>query len=200
MSYRSNGNGPFALILGGSFEAGLGIWLCHAGIENVKAFEHYGVAPTSGYLMSLFGAAIVVLGLATIVYGAHLNRKEKALQAAITDMTNASGAVSPREFLKHKGAFLKDGDYTGVYVIHNVSKDMYYVGQSVRVIGRVTQHFTGHGNGDVYADYKYGDTFTINTIALSGSGYNSLDALERDAIQTYHAFDRGYNRTRGNRN
>ena len=83
---------------------------------------------------------------------------------------------------------------------HNTTRDLYYVGQSVRVVGRVTQHLTGHGNGDVYADLKYGDAFEISVVSLTQSGYESLDALERDAIDAFNAYGRGYNRTRGNRN
>lgn len=52
----------------------------------------------------------------------------------------------------------------------------------------------------MYADYKYGDKFEINLVSLRESGYDSLDALERDAIEAYGAYTKGYNRTRGNRN
>ena len=75
---------------------------------------------------------------------------------------------------------------------------MYYVGQAKKVLQRVTQHFTGHGNGDVYADYKYGDQFSIKTIAFNTSGYDSLDRLEKDTIEAYAAFSKGYNKNRGN--
>lgn len=82
---------------------------------------------------------------------------------------------------------------------HNVIRDMYYVGQSVRVLARVTQHLSGHGNGDLYADYKYGDKFMVRTISLTESGYQSLNDLERDMIAAYDAYRTGYNATRGNR-
>lgn len=76
---------------------------------------------------------------------------------------------------------------------------MYYVGQGKKVFQRVNNHFTGHGNGDVYADYKYGDKFTIKMIALSKSGFSTLNELERNTIRTYDAFSKGYNKTRGNK-
>ena len=63
----------------------------------------------------------------------------------------------------------------------------------------MNQHFTGHGNGDVYADYKYGDSFLIKIVKLSSSGYSDLDALERDLIKKYNAYSAGYNKTSGNR-
>lgn len=42
--------------------------------------------------------------------------------------------------------------------------------------------------------------FTISVISLKDSGYESLDALERDTIRADDACDKGYNGTRGNRN
>ena len=63
-----------------------------------------------------------------------------------------------------------------------IDKDIYYVGQAIRIIFRVNQHFTGRGNGDVYADYKYGDSFTIRLLPLSTSGYDSLDRFEKEMI------------------
>lgn len=76
---------------------------------------------------------------------------------------------------------------------------MYYVGQGKKVFQRVNNHFTGHGNGDVYADYKYGDKFTIKMIALENSGFTTLNELERNTIAPYDAYAKGYNKTRGNR-
>lgn len=76
---------------------------------------------------------------------------------------------------------------------------MYYVGQGQQVLNRVNAHFTGKGNGDVYADYRYGDYFTIKMIALENSGFSTLNELERNTISTYNSFAAGYNKTRGNR-
>lgn len=89
-------------------------------------------------------------------------------------------------------------DFAGVYVLYNLSKDKYYVGQSKNVMSRVNNHFTGKGNGDVYADYKYGDEFKINFIDLRNSSYSNLDTLEAFVIKKYNAYDDGYNKTRGN--
>lgn len=92
----------------------------------------------------------------------------------------------------------QQGDIVGVYVIHNKTKDIYYVGQAKKLFSRVNQHFTGHGNGDVYADYKYGDEFTVKIVRLSRSGYDDLDLLEKDLIKKYNAYENGYNKTAGN--
>jgi excinuclease UvrABC nuclease subunit len=86
----------------------------------------------------------------------------------------------------------------GVYIIYNATKNKHYVGQAKRLFFRVNQHFTGHGNGDVYSDYKLGDKFTIVLLSLQDSGYYDLDKLEKDMIKKYHAYTEGYNRTAGN--
>lgn len=90
-------------------------------------------------------------------------------------------------------------DFVGVYVLYNKTKDMFYVGQSKNVYKRVSNHLNGKGNGDVYADFKYGNHFTIRVIPLAGSGYTSLNQLERHYIDYYKAFSKGYNKNRGNK-
>lgn len=165
----------------------------------VLPFLSYTPRPILSDPFDWMGVVCLILGLAEIAFGIHLIKADRRKFVRVRGLLKGEGA-SPREFLSARDALLRNGDFTGIYVIHNTTKDMHYVGQSVRVVGRVTQHFTGHGNGDVYADYKYGDDFTINVVSLYESGYESLDALERDAIRAYAAYDCGYNRTRGNGN
>ena len=76
---------------------------------------------------------------------------------------------------------------------------MYYVGQGKDVLKRINAHFMGRGNGDVYADFKYGNHFTIKMIPLEKSEYRTLNELERNTIYAYNAYTKGYNKTRGNR-
>ncbi len=104
--------------------------------------------------------------------------------------------ITPEQFFDLKKTV--KGDIVGVYVIYNADKKMYYVGQAKRLYFRVWQHLTGHGNGDVYADYKYGNRFIIRFVTLNESGCNDLDMLERNLIQYYNAFTTGYNKTVGN--
>ena len=93
---------------------------------------------------------------------------------------------------QHKG-------FTGVYIIYNYTKNLYYVGQGQNVYVRCSNHFLGKGNPDIYADYKYGDEFFIEFVSLVESGYDNLDDLERYYIDEYNAVRRGYNKKRGNR-
>lgn len=89
-------------------------------------------------------------------------------------------------------------DFVGVYILHNMLNNKYYVGQSVHVLKRITQHFSGKGCEDVYSDYTRGMPFEIQCISLANSGYNNLNRLERDYIAYYNAYYNGYNKTRGN--
>ena len=90
------------------------------------------------------------------------------------------------------------GDFVGVYILRNINKSKYYVGQATRVLFRVNQHFTGNGNSDVYSDYKFGDTFALKMVKLTESGYDDLDKLEKDTIAMYDSYRHGYNKTAGN--
>lgn len=104
--------------------------------------------------------------------------------------------ITPEEFFIRR----KENPFNvpGVYILFNQTKGKYYVGQATKLSSRINQHFTGHGNGDVYADYKYGDQFLIHWILLAGSGFTDLNALEKHNIAKYNAHDAGYNKTSGN--
>lgn len=185
------------VVFGALFYAGLSYYseVTFAGLGEIGRSS----AEFSNKMTAAAALLIVFMGCADICIGIYRGKKERAVREKIWGLTS-EGGVSPREFLDAYDVLRARGDFTGVYVIHNKTKGMYYVGQSTRVVGRLIQHLTGCGNGDVYADYKYGDDFELNVVSLRESGYDSLDALERDTIAAYDAYDRGYNRTRGNKN
>lgn len=126
------------------------------------------------------------------------NRAEK--------LVRKNAYLTPQQFFREKHDSCgkkrktkKDGEFEGVYILYNTSRNKYYVGQSVHVFSRVNAHLTGHGNGDVYADYKYGDDFKIMLVPLCNSGYGNLNDLEREMIGAFDSCATGYNKTRGNR-
>lgn len=132
--------------------------------------------------------------------------RTSVVTSKIKELANNTLEVTPDEFFKIRNAsnggrgrkhISTSKDFAGVYILYNHTKKLYYVGQGQKVFTRVNAQFTGHGNGDVYADYKYGDKFTIKMIELSTSGFSTLNDLQRDTIKTYDAFSKGYNKTRG---
>ena len=131
----------------------------------------------------------------------HLCLRPLRARRRILHLSRAADKMSPQEFFQLRMArrYQHQPDFPGIYILYNKSQRMYYVGQGKRVFQRVNSHFTGHGNGDVYADYKYGDVFTIQIIPLKDSGFRSLNSFERYAIRPFKAFKRGYNKTRGNK-
>ena len=50
----------------------------------------------------------------------------------------------------------------------------------------------------MYPTAKGKDKFTIKLVPLVNSGYYDLDLLEKDLIDKYNAYTKGYNKTRGN--
>lgn len=153
---------------------------------------------------------IVIISISTLItifVGMYYIYFSKKFKNRMEDISNAGEELSPKQFFELRERRDRHGLTTlrrrygreGVYIIHNKDKDMYYVGQGNNFTERVNSHFTGSGNGDVYADYKYGDEFTIRLLYLSRTEYDSLNDLERDMITHYNAFHKGYNKTRGNR-
>ena len=136
----------------------------------------------------------------------HFRKSEAKISKKIKRLSEAEKEISVTEFLtlrkeKQHGnkLYASEHDFAGIYLLHNKTKDMYYVGQGRRVMSRVNNHFTGKGNGDVYADYKYNDEFTIRFLSLENSGLDNLNDLERYAIKAFNACENGYNKNQGNK-
>lgn len=138
---------------------------------------------------------IKVKDLETVI-DSYIRYEEVESEIKLDGFVSSEDFITINEFnvLKSK----QTGDIVGVYIIYNSTQNMYYVGQATRLFFRVNQHFTGHGNGDIYADYKYGDAFFVKIVKLSESGYDDLNLLEKDLIKEYNAYTYGYNKTKGN--
>ena len=158
-------------------------------------------------LILVAGLSIVLFIFLTIFFRHLAKNEEKRIRKKIHALVKDAAELTPDEFFSLRNKKVANtgkkassiGTFSGVYVLYNYTKDMIYVGQAKDIFSRVNNHFTGHGNGDVYADYKYGDRFTVRLIALEGSGFKTLNELERNAIATYDAVGKGYNKTKGNR-
>lgn len=146
----------------------------------------------------IFLVIIWSIGLLMIMSIIGNSMKRTRRKKEIARKIETVSAITPQEFLDIKRELGHKIVFFGVYIIYNVTKDKPYVGQSKNVFQRVQSHLTGHGNGDVYADYKYGDQFTIKMIDLTKTDFQSLNELERYCIKVCKAYEKGYNKTRGN--
>ena len=90
-------------------------------------------------------------------------------------------------------------DFAGCYILYNEDTSEAYVGQATRVLERIKKHLSGRGNGEVYADYKYGDYFIIIALPLSQWKNDNLNEMESFYIGLYNSRKNGYNKTKGNR-
>ena len=160
----------------------------------------------AAFILVVSLGAIAILTIPIIISLKRQAEYQEYLSEKIHALINNTTTVTPEEFFELRNSKVKRSNsiagkvynFPGVYVIHNQTKDMYYVGQGIKVLDRVNSHFTGRGNGDVYADYKYNDSFKIGIIPFNNSDFSSLNELERLAIKTYNAYTKGYNKTRGN--
>lgn len=156
------------------------------------------------FIGSIFGFIIFIFVITEMI--ARIKKEE--LDEIIDNLANESIEMTPEEFMKlreeklygrkYEGYYALKRNFAGIYILHNETKDKFYVGQSKTVLNRVNMHFTGKGNGDVYFDYRSGDVFKIKMIALENSGFSDLNSLERNAIAKYNAYYNGYNKTKGN--
>jgi hypothetical protein len=195
----------FFFVLGLVIASGGVAYILYVSHQTMQATLHGAYYDNGAFMrrsmtlwLSTSGAAVACFVVAFVADARHRSRIDKKRRDAVIRIATTNAELNADEFLD--AACSKSApDYTGVYILHNTTKDAYYVGQSVHVLQRVTQHLTGHGNGDVYADYKHGNTFTVRLVPLVGSGYENLNDLERDMIEAYDAYECGYNATRGNR-
>lgn len=130
----------------------------------------------------LFGLFFFVDGLLLVITAS--KQQEKLLgirQSHLED--DPQFVASAEEFIAQRKALTQQGEIADIFIVHNETKDLYYVGQSAKAIDRAAIQFLGRGNCDVYADYKYGDSFSVRIVPLSESGYESLNELKRAAIQ-----------------
>lgn len=159
------------ITLGGPFVA----WLLSVGVNRVPSFP------------------FIVLGLFLFIDGLLLvstaSRQQKELlnlrQSLLEDDPQIT--ASAEEFMSRRKALVQQGEVTGIFIVHNATKDLYYVGQSAKAIDRAALQFLGKGNCHVCADFKYGDEFNVRIVPLSTSGYKSLNELKRAAIKALEA-------------
>lgn len=138
----------------------------------------------------LFGLFFFVDGLLLVITASKQQEKLLGLHQSLLE-DDPQIAASAEEFMSQRKALTQQGEITGIFIVHNASKDLYYVGQSTKAIDRAVIQFLGRGNCDVYADYKYGDSFSVRIIPLLGSGYESLNEFKRAAIQALVTADEG---------
>lgn len=141
-------------------------------------------------LIAMFLVAAAALPIVNLVRGTIARRKATAKHDEIAErlMWNTQ-ELSPQELkgilqnpgsvkgTPHENLLKQNG--AGVYILLNKTKGLHFIGQGKHVVNRAYSNFTGKGSPDVFTDFKAGDDFTIKIIPFEGSGFETLDELER---------------------
>lgn len=159
------------ITLGGPFVA----WLLSVGVNRVPSFPFI-----------FLGLFLFIDGLLLVSTASRQQKKVLNLRQSLLE-DDPQFTVSAEEFMSQRKAQIQQGEVAGVFIIHNVTKDLYYVGQSAKAIDRTALQFLGRGNCDVYADFRYGDSIDVHIVPLSGSCFESLTELKRSVIQALEA-------------
>lgn len=159
------------ITLGGPFVA----WLLSVGVNRVSFF------PLIFLGLFLFIDGLLLVSTASRQQKELLNLRQSLLE------DDSQITASAEEFMSQRKALAQQGEVTGIFIVHNATKNLYYVGQSAKAIDRAALQFLGRGNCDVYADFKYGDAFNARIVPLSTSCYENLNELKRTAIKALEA-------------
>lgn len=152
---------------------------------------------------------IVIVFLALIVlFRYNINKKNNKIRESIYSNKFISYSYFEKNWISVKSgnkgvAGYKYNDRPGCYVIlifnlpvvdgNFTGYNNIYIGQSVNVCKRIHSHFNGKGNGDVYADVKYGKSVYVQIVPCDKT---QLNRVEKELIQAFNA-TRSYNKTRG---
>lgn len=166
------------------------------------------------FLAFLIGCLIlllIALLIASAVYAIYTSISEKRVLEKMKHTVESNGFQQAQEFMANwirKGFGGRRYGYkymanSGCYVIltfdYPIENDDFshpsevYVGQSIHVYERVRAHFSGKGNGDVYADLRNGRFVYVSFWLCEPY---QLNDLEKQLIRAYRATS-SYNKTRG---
>lgn len=140
-------------------------------------------------ILIIIGAIIYISFF--IVFPIYINNKKwEEIKEKIENLINNQKEMTTHEFLNTFNIGKKNSrrinqlsiKKIGVYILHNKTKNKYYIGKSFNAIKRVKSHLTGYGNGKIYRDFANGNIFTIKIIK---STENNINELEKNTIIIY---------------
>lgn len=95
----------------------------------------------------LFGLFFFVDGLLLVITASKQQEKLLGLHQSLLE-DDPQIAASAEEFMSQRKALTQQGEITGIFIVHNASKVLYYVGHSTKAIDRAAIQFLGRGNCD----------------------------------------------------
>ncbi|PEM69305.1 GIY-YIG nuclease family protein [Bacillus pseudomycoides] len=141
------------------------------------------------------------------------NKNKGIVRKELDSLREKMIKYTPQELLVLKSKKVRESwginNFSGIYIIHNCVKDLYYIGQAEKVFDRAYTHFVKNPNRyelnvqinlpEIYHDYNFGDKFSISLIPLGYTAFSTLNELEDNAIRAYDSLvPNGYNKNPGN--
>lgn len=118
-------------------------------------------------------------------------RIHKRVLETVNTLKNGAAEISAKEFLRVRGykqgrkIIMNQYDFEGVFILHNITKDKYFVGKSKNVLKRLGQILIGSGNEDIRIDFTRGNEITIKATSLNASGCKTTSELEEKMLKDY---------------
>ena len=85
-----------------------------------------------------------------VIYEIRIILKKRRIDEILDDLASNNAEITPEEFIalrneklhgyKYEGYYALTKNFAGIYILHNITKDKYYVGQSKSVLNRVNLH------------------------------------------------------------
>ncbi|WPU78000.1 excinuclease ABC subunit C (plasmid) [Bacillus sp. RA(2023)] len=145
------------------------------------------------------------------------NKNKGIVRKELDNLRKKMIKYTPLELLELKSKKVRESrdikNFSGIYIIHNCVKDLYYIGQAVKVFDRAYTHFVKNPElqkgryelnfefnlPEIFHDYNLGEKFSISLIPLENTSFLTLNELEDNAIRAYDSLvPNGYNRNPGN--
>ena len=144
----------------------------------------FGGGTISGFLEKLFS-----MGMETAIMASSYKSGTEKIVALMKKFLNDGGTVSDffkmvdvRAYdLSNKQSdikLVKTIDFAGVYILHNQTKNTFFIGKSTHVIKKVERQFRGFENKDIYNDFKNNNKYIIRFFRLVDSDFDSIDDFE----------------------
>ena len=123
---------------------------------------------------------IIVAGVGISVY------ESIKMKKGLGGLVSGEIELSPEEFMNfqkretfnpQKSRRVAAYECAGVYILHNTTKDEYYIMKANRIFASLVAFFSAQIPCDALNEYIAGDKFMIGIRRLEGSGCSSLDDL-----------------------
>lgn len=134
----------------------------------------------------------IVLGFFCILVIVYLNyRIHKMVLETVNTLKDGAAEISAKYFLRvrrykqGRKIIMNQYDFEGVFILHNITKDKYYIGKSKNVLKRLGQILIGSGNEEIRNDFNQGNEIAIKATSLNACGCKTASELEEKMLKDY---------------